>query len=165
MTDDAIEDMFSGLDRFYPGSKRVRKNIDKPKKVIQDKENWDANSQLKKLPNGTTIELFPAGSLSAALGRPLVTIRLWERKGYIPRAPYRLKSALVDGKKVPGWRMYSRGMIESAIQSFQSRDLLEAPRIDWNRHPGLSVELLENWSRIHTQETMPIDLMEGEESQ
>ena len=77
---------------------------------------------------------------------------LWERKGYIPRAPYRLKSIIVDGKKLPGSRMYSRAMIESAIHSFQSRNLLDSPRIDWNRWPDLSIELLENWTMIHTQE-------------
>jgi len=44
-------------------------------------------------------------------------------------------------------------MVESAIQSFQSRGLLEAPRIDWNRHPDLSLELYENWTMIHNQET------------
>jgi len=78
---------------------------------------------------------------------------LWERKGYIPRAPYRLKSVIVDGVKKPGWRMYSRAIIETTIESFQSRELLGAPRVDWNRHPDLSIELMEKWSMIHTQET------------
>ena len=90
---------------------------------------------------------------SLALGRPLVTVRLWERKGYIPRAPYRLKSMIVDGKKKPGWRMYSRDIILSTINSFQSRGLLEKPRIDWDRHTDLSIELLENWTKIHKTET------------
>jgi len=103
--------------------------------------------------NGKVIELFSAGSLGVALNRPLVTLRLWERKGYIPKAPYRLKSVIVNGVKKPGWRMYSRAMIETTIQSFQSRNLLGILRIDWNRHPDLSIELLENWTKIHSQET------------
>jgi len=49
--------------------------------------------------------------------------------------------------------MYSRAIIESTILSFESRGLLEAPRIDWNRHPDLSIELMETWSKIHSQET------------
>ncbi len=49
--------------------------------------------------------------------------------------------------------MYSRAIIESTIKSFQSRGLLEAPRIDWNRFPDLSIELLENWTEIHKKET------------
>lgn len=151
--DDVIDAMFSPLGKTYPGSKQVRKSLSHPVKKHEEKESWDQNSQVKKLPNGKEVELFPAGSLALALGRPLVTVRLWERKGYIPRAPYRLKSMVVDGKKKPGWRMYSRAMIESAIQSFQSRGLLEAPRIDWNRYPDLSIELVELWGKIHDQET------------
>lgn len=144
--------MFGGLDEYYPGSKRKRREP-KPKAVKKDKDVWEDNPQVKKLPNGKEVELFSAGSLALALGRPLVTVRLWERKGYIPRAPYRLKSMVVDGQKKPGWRMYSRAIIESTITSFQSRGLLEVARIDWNRYPDLSIELLENWTKIHTQET------------
>jgi len=97
--------------------------------------------------------LFSAGMFANALGRPLVTLRLWERKGYIPRAPYRLRSIIVNGEKKPGWRMYSRAMIESALESFRSRDLIEAPRIEWDQHRDLSVEVFENWTQIHNQET------------
>lgn len=154
MSDDVIDSMFGNLGKTYPGSKQVRKSLAHPaKKKKEDIDSWEENSQVKKLPSGKEVELFSAGALALALGRPLVTVRLWERKGYIPRAPYRLKSIIVDGKKKPGWRMYSRDMILSVINSFQSRGLLEAPRIDWNRHPDLSVEILENWTKIHTQET------------
>ena len=157
MSADPFEDIFGGLDDFYPGSKKKRRpvnpEIERKKQEVKDREGWDATPQLKTLANGTTVELFSAGTFAAALGRPLVTVRLWERKGYIPRAPYRLKSVIVNGEKKPGWRMYSRAMIESAIQSFQSRGLIEAPRIDWNRHPDLSMELYESWTKIHSQET------------
>lgn len=154
MSDDVIDSMFGNLGKTYPGSKQVRKSLAHPaRKKKEDVDSWEENPQVKKLPSGKEVELFSAGALALALGRPLVTVRLWERKGYIPRAPYRLKSIIVDGKKKPGWRMYSRDMILSIINSFQSRGLLEAPRIDWNRHPDLSVEILENWTKIHTQET------------
>lgn len=151
---DTIDELFSNIDKFYPGSKRVRKSMSFPEpKIKKETEGWESQGKVKTLSNGKTVELFSAGSLSLALNRPLVTVRLWERKGYIPRAPYRLKARIVDGKKEPGWRMYSRAMIESTITSFQSRNLLEAPRIDWNRHTDLSVELLENWTKIHNTET------------
>lgn len=151
---DKIDEMFGVIGEFYPGSKKKRRpQSGVVKKVKGDKELWEANPQLKKLPNGKTIELFSAGALSIALGRPLVTIRLWERKGYIPRAPYRLRTVVVGDKKRPGNRMYSRAIIESTIHSFQSRGLLEVPRIDWNRYPELSIELIETWTKIHTEET------------
>lgn len=152
---DQVDNLFKSLDDYYPGSKKKRRAVNpnaKPKKVIQE-GSWDENPQVKALPNGNVVELYSAGSLCQALGRPIVTLRLWERKGYIPRAPYRLKSIIVDGVKKPGWRMYSRAMIESTVKVFNSRGLLEAPRIDWNRYPDMSIELAESWKAIHDQET------------
>jgi hypothetical protein len=152
---DEVDKLFKSLDDYYPGSKRKRRKPDpnvKPRKVSTPNA-WNTDPQVKALPNGKVIELFSAGALALALGRPLVTLRLWERKGYIPRAPYRLKSMIVNGVKKPGWRMYSKAIVEATIESFQSRGLLEAPRIDWNRHPDLSIELMEKWTKIHSQET------------
>jgi hypothetical protein len=156
MIDDAVDKLFGSLEEFYPGSKRKRRPTDPKAKIKKQKtsENtWDSDAQVKQLPNGNVIELFSAGAMALALGRPLVTLRLWERKGYIPRAPYRLKSMVVNGVKKPGWRMYSKAIVEATIESFQSRGLLEVPRIDWNRHPDLSIELMEKWELIHSQET------------
>jgi hypothetical protein len=153
--EDQVDKYFSSLDDFYPGSKKKRRPVDpnaKPKKT-KEEGSWDANPQVKKLPNGNVVELYSAGSLCQALGRPIVTLRLWERKGYIPRAPYRLKSIIVDGVKKPGWRMYSKAMIEETVRIFNSRGLLESPRIDWNRYPDMSIELAESWKVIHDQET------------
>lgn len=154
---DPIDKLFGDLDEYYPGSKKKRRSIDpkvaKKKQKSIEEGSWDSDPQVKKLPNGNVIELFSAGAFSLALGRPLVTIRLWERKGYIPRAPYRLKSMIVQGVKKPGWRMYSRAIVEVTIQAFEARGLMEAPRIDWNRYPDLSIELMEKWKEIHDQET------------
>jgi hypothetical protein len=151
--EDKIDVFLKGLDQYYPGSKRKRKSSSFPTIEKKEVELWENQGKSKKLPNGKTIDLFGPGSLCLAINRPIVTLRLWERKGYIPKAPYRLKSIIVDGKPMPGSRMYSRAMIESLLKSFQSRGLLETPRIDWNRHPDLSIELLENWTKIHTEET------------
>jgi hypothetical protein len=152
---DEVDKLFLSLDDYYPGSKRKRRKPDpnvKPRKVSTPNA-WNVDPQVKALPNGKVIELFSAGAMATALGRPLVTLRLWERKGYIPRAPYRLKSMIVNGVKKPGWRMYSKAIVEATIESFQSRGLLEAPRVDWNRHHDLSIELMEKWTKIHSQET------------
>jgi hypothetical protein len=153
---DPIDRIFAGLEEYYPGSRKKRRPLNpeaKKHRVKKEEGSWDSEPQVKKLPNGNVVELYSAGSLCQALGRPIVTLRLWERKGYIPRAPYRLKSIIVDGVKKPGWRMYSKAMIESTVKIFNSRGLLEAPRIDWNRYPDMSIELAESWKAIHDQET------------
>ena len=155
MEEDNVDKFFEDLDEYYPGSKKKRRPLEpgvaKKKPAILG--SWDENPQVKTLPNGKTVELYSVGSLCQALGRPVVTVRLWERKGYIPRAPYRLKSMLVDGVRKPGWRMYSKAMIQATIDSFHSRGLIGSPRVDWNRFPDLSIELTETWKRIHDQET------------
>jgi hypothetical protein len=153
---DQVDALFRDLDEYYPGSKKKRRPVDpnakKKTTKVSDPGSWDSDPQVKTLPNGNVVELFSAGAFSLALGRPLVTIRLWERKGYIPRAPYRLKSMVVNGVKKPGWRMYSRAIIESTLKSFEARGLMDSPRIDWNRHTDLSIELMENWTKIHSRE-------------
>lgn len=152
---DEVDKLFKSLDDYYPGSKRKRREPDPNAKqrTVSTPNAWNVDPQIKALPNGKVLELFSAGAMALALGRPLVTLRLWERKGYIPRAPYRLKSIIVDGVKKPGWRMYSKAMIESTVKIFNSRGLLEATRIDWNRYPDMSIELAESWKAIHDQET------------
>lgn len=155
MNTDQVDQLLNELDEYYPGSRKKRRplNPEAKKPKVKEEGAWDSEPQVKKLPNGSVVELFSAGAFSLALGRPLVTIRLWERKGYIPRAPYRLKSIVVDGVKKPGWRMYSRAIVEATIESFEKRGLIEAPRIDWNRHSDLSIELMDSWKKIHDQET------------
>lgn len=150
---DNIDTIFGELDKYYPGSKKVRKSMSFPDTKKEVKEGWESQGKVKTLPNGKALELFPAGALALALDRPLVTVRLWERRGYIPRAPYRARSRMVNGKKEPGWRMYSRAMIESLLTSFQSRGILHVRRIDWNLYSDLSVEILDNWTKIHDEET------------
>lgn len=160
--EDYIDKFLKGeesFDEYYPGSRRKRRpaNPEVTKKLRQAAEEGSLLSKpiVKTLHNGNTIELFSAGALAEALGRPLVTLRLWERKGYIPRAPYRMRSIVVDGVKKPGWRMYSRAMIDSVVESFQSRGLLEVSRVEWNQCRDLSVEILDNWTKIHNEETKP----------
>jgi len=157
MSEDKIDEMFGPLSEFYPGSKKKRRavnpEVEAKKNQVAEQDAWDKRPIVKKFANGKEVELFSAGMFANALGRPLVTVRLWERKGYIPRAPYRLRSIVVKGVKKPGWRMYSRDMIESTVESFRSRDLLEAPRIEWERERELTVELFNTWTQIHNQET------------
>jgi hypothetical protein len=139
----------------YPGSKKKRRpvNAEVAKRRATSEATWDAHPIEKTLPNGRTVEMFTAGSLATALGRPLVTVRLWERKGYIPIAPYRMRDVIVRGEKKPGKRLYSRALIEAAIEAFSSRGLLMKRRIDWAEHRDLSIALVEKWTYIHLQET------------
>jgi hypothetical protein len=70
---------------------------------------------------------------------------LWEKKGYIPIAPYRLRSKSLNGKKVNGNRVYTRRLIEIAIEEFTNRKLLGSARVEWKELQDLTETLVQRW--------------------
>jgi len=150
--DDEIEAAFADLE-YVPGSKQKRREPD-PKvsrRKIGESNGWDANPIVKTL-GGKETEVFTIGALALALEKTIVTVRLWERKGYIPRAPYRLRSKTLGGKKTGGNRVYTRALIESAIEEFNRRGLLGSARVEWNQHEDLTDALVKRWKEIINQE-------------
>ena len=95
--------------------------------------------------NGVETELFTISALADALEKKVVTIRLWEQKGYIPIAPYRLRSKEINGKKVRGNRVYTRELIEICIEEFAKRGLLGSARVEWNQLDDLTQTLVVRW--------------------
>lgn len=144
MSEAAIDSMFAELDDFYPGSKRKRRP--EPEQTVERDESWDANP-IMKTHKGQEVEFFLPGALAKALGKATVTIRLWERRGHIPRAPFRLPG-YTDAKGVahPGKRVYTRELIEIAIEEFAARDLLGVARVEWKHHTDLTIALVERWN-------------------
>lgn len=135
-----IDTSFAGLD-LYPGSKRSRRDAP-PKK---ESATWDARPVVKSY-GGVDTEFFMPGALAAALGKSAVTIRLWERKGFIPSAPFRLPGYERAGKTVLGKRVYTRELINISIEEFAKRDLLHVPRVEWSMHHDLTIALYERWN-------------------
>ena len=87
--EDEILEAFADLE-YIPGSKRKRRDED-PKvsrRKNGESNGWDANPIIKTL-GGKETEVFTISALAQALEKTIVTVRLWERKGYIPKAPYR----------------------------------------------------------------------------
>ena len=152
MTDDLIDSTFAGLDDFYPGSKRKRKPVVAKKPEVEPVPTWDAKPYVKTLPNGRDLELFTIGALAAAVGRPLISIRSWIKEGYIPAAPYRLPSKMVNGKEQKGRRLYSKAMIQRLVELLDSAGLLYTKRIEWSLHRQLSNEIAEAWNQIRADE-------------
>lgn len=147
-SEEEILKAFEGLDRA-PGSKQSRREstevADKRRKqVITGSNGWDENPIMKFL-KGVETEVFTISALAQALDREIVTIRLWEKKGFIPIAPYRLRSKQLNGKKVSGNRVYTRALIEIAIEEFARRGLMSSPRVEWNKHQDLTETLVRRW--------------------
>jgi hypothetical protein len=147
---------FEGLDRA-PGSKQKRREpSEKAKKkrarILGESNGWDSEPIIK-LVRGVETELFTISSLAQALEKQVVTVRYWEKKGFIPAAPYRLRSKNLNGKKVQGNRVYTKEMIEIAIEEFQKRGLLGSSRVEWNQHKHLIETLQQRWKKLVYNET------------
>lgn len=146
---DLIDEAFADLDQFYPGSRRKRRQR-APSASAPDSLGWDHSPIVRTLA-GRPVDMFQVGALAEALTRPVVTIRTWERKGYIPTAPYRWRSGV--GGKQAGKRLYSRSIIQSTVDAFRAHGVLDARRIDWEQSTALSIQLFEEWKSIHLRET------------
>jgi hypothetical protein len=150
---DEIDAAFADLE-YIPGSKKKRRDLD-PKvsrRKSGESNGWDANPVIKTL-GGIETEVFTIGALALALEKTSVTIRLWERKGYIPRAPYRLRSKTLKGEKTGGNRVYTRALIESSIEEFNRRGLLGSARVEWSQHEDLTEALVKRWKDITSTES------------
>ena len=151
--DDEILKAFADLE-YAPGSKKKRREPD-PKvsrRKVGESNGWDENPVIKTL-GGKETEVFTIGALAQALEKTIVTVRLWERKGYIPRAPYRLRSKTLKGQKTGGNRVYTRSLIEATIDEFAKRGLLGTARVEWNQHDDLTDALVKRWTEITKSES------------
>ncbi|CAB5219724.1 hypothetical protein UFOVP221_123 [uncultured Caudovirales phage] len=147
-SEEEILKAFEGLDKA-PGSKQARRDTtqvaDRRRKQAYGESNgWDERPVLKTI-QGVEKEIFTIGALANALEKQIVTIRLWEKKGYIPTAPYRLRSKSLNGKKVNGNRVYTRELVEIAIEEFRRRGLLGSARIEWSQHGDLTSAIVRRW--------------------
>lgn len=148
---DFIDDMFSDLDVYYPGSKRKRREPVKAQPVVTS---WDQDFFKKTLPNGREIQMYTLGSLAKALNRSVHTLRAWMKEGKFPEAPYRLPSKMgKNGKMNEGRRLYSKATVEATVNIFAEAGLLEDIRVDWSSHRNLGNKVAEVWNKIRTEET------------
>ena len=141
---------FEGLERV-PGSKQKRREVtevakQRKSKILGESNGWDENPIIK-LVKGVETELFTISALAQALEKQVVTIRLWEKKGYLPGAPYRLRSKSLNGKKVNGNRVYTRPLIEIAIEEFSRRGLLGSARVEWSKNQSLTDDIVRRWKQ------------------
>jgi hypothetical protein len=151
--DDEIDKAFAGLE-YKPGSKQKRREVNPkaPRKKSYEENSWDSMSIVKSL-GGKEVEVFTIGALAKALEKSIISIRSWEKKGYIPRAPYRLRSKSLNGQKVGGNRVYTRVLIEIAIEEFSKRGLLGTSRVEWSEHSDLTFAIMSRWKETIANES------------
>jgi hypothetical protein len=154
MSEDFIDEMFSAVDEYYPGSKRKRRATEQEAPKVKETKTWDSRPYVKTMPNGVDMELFTLGSLADALGRPVITVRDWVRKGYLPTAPYRLPTVSnKNGDPHQGRRLYSRAMIESVVEIFGQAGLLNGSRVEWSDHKQVTEDIATVWNKIRIEQS------------
>lgn len=149
---DLFDETFAGLENFYPGSKRKRREPEKPKEKIAT--HWEQDYIKKYLPNGEQVEMYTLGSLAKAINRSVKTLRAWIDAGHIPTSPYRMPSTVsAKGKEYAGRRLYSKRMVEAVVDIFESAGLISADRVEWSVHRNLGDKIAEAWDKIRAEET------------
>lgn len=133
-------------DDYYPGSKRKRREAAPVVEFIPDP--WREDFTVKTI-GGKEVRLYTISALASALGVSVPSIRLWEKKGYIPQGPYRLPSnMLVHGQRTSGRRLYTEELIDAAVAVFEEHGILGSPRIMWERHSQVPIEIHDSWKSI-----------------
>lgn len=151
MSEDFIDKTFADLDNFYPGSKRKRREPVAPKQKLD--ATWEDSYSLKRLPSGITVQMYTLGTLAKAINRSTKTLRFWMDNDKFPTSPYRMPDKIgKNGKEYAGRRLYSKAMVEAAIEIFARAGLLEIDRIDWSLHRNLSNKIAEAWEKIRAEE-------------
>lgn len=128
-----VLDLFGELPN-YPG-KRKPKN-----RVATKEEKLSIDDPFKGVPkkmatiNGVQQELYTVGSVAKIIGRSAVTLRKWERKGWIPSATYRTSKAsgaeLLNADR-KGYRLYSREQVETLLTALDQNNLMGDRNSAW----------------------------------
>lgn len=117
----------------YPG-KTLPKNRGKKGEALPEDLNGAKGKHYRI--NGADVELFTIGELARALGKKPVTLRMWEREGWIPKSTYRTPAP--KGQQIPdrpskGRRLYSREQVEFLAKAVVSFSLDEKNSPNWNK--------------------------------
>lgn len=120
----------------YPGSKRSIRSVVQAqarrdvREGRYDKQTW-GDPVVKKI-RGESLNLYTVGCLARALGRSVPSIRLWERQGKLPPAPFVWKGDPGPKGGSGNRRYYTEAAITAAVTAFDEADLLVETRVDWS---------------------------------
>lgn len=102
------------MGELYPGSSR--EIGDRPEPELTD---W--GKPVMMTDRGVLTEFYTVGQLAAALHRSSVTVRKWERLGYIPIATFRTAGQVRQKAR----RLYSRAQLEIIVSIAYDEGLMD----------------------------------------
>lgn len=140
MPRDPLE-FFNSLDApDYPGKTPPKNRSAKSSKALDIEDRFNGAKGKTFRVNGEDRQFFSVGELAKCLNRKPVTIRMWEQKGWIPKATYRTptpKGQQIPGKTLKGRRLYSLEQVEflmDAIEHFKIDDPNKANWASFKKH-------------------------------
>ncbi len=138
-----MSDLFPEV-KDWPGNRVPKNRSNKPAVSTTSHEELDLQGKFYTI-KGERIELFTIGDLSAAIRKRPVTIRMWESKGWIPKANWR--SPAPNGHTIPniparGRRLYTRQQVELLVRAADDFCLDNKAKADWT---GFRAFVRTNW--------------------
>jgi hypothetical protein len=116
-----VDDFFGDL-RDFPGKREPALRNQKPVPVV--KAPWDDKPRMYMV-NGVKTEFFTIGHVALAMNREARTIRMWERKAWIPPATFRTATPKRSKIKEAGDRLWSRSQVETMVRIAQEEGVLD----------------------------------------
>lgn len=115
MPRDGLEAFEDIAQEYFPGSTRpIVRHQNRPEEKTHKTHidgDWDDKPRIYVV-NGEKREFFTVGHLAVALQRRPVTIRKWEKEGWVPKPTFRVPSADPRGAR----RLYTREQVEGMIR-------------------------------------------------
>jgi transposase-like protein len=126
-------ELFGDLPDF-PGKKKPKNRpLTKEEKSSVDDPFRGVTKKVAMI-NGVQRELYTVGAVARILGRSAVTLRKWERKGWIPAPTFRTSKAsgaeLLNADR-KGYRLYSREQVEVLLTALEQNNLMGDRNSAW----------------------------------
>lgn len=128
----------------YPGKTPPKNRPTTNKSSLGDEQLGGAKGK-EFIISGSKVQLYTVGQVAKALGRKPGTIRMWELKGWIPKATYRSpapKAETLKGKTPKGRRLYSQAQVECMFTGADRFKIDDPIRANWD---GFRNYIKDNW--------------------
>jgi len=127
----------------YPGGRKPKNRSKKTKTIAEDR--YNGAKPKKYTINGEEVLMFTIGDLAKAIGKRPSTLRVWEHRGWLPKAKYRTPKPLkqqIPEKTLQGRRLYSVVQVEFLLEAITRFKIRETNHGDWN---GFRKHIKDNW--------------------
>lgn len=118
----------------YPGKRKPKNRPLKPEQKSAVDDPFRGVTKRVATIDGTPRDLYTVGSVAKVIGRSAVTLRKWERKGWIPAPTYRTSKAsgaeLLNADR-KGYRLYSREQVEVLLTALEQNNLMGDRNPSW----------------------------------